>query len=287
MAPKKKTAMAIGSLGAEGPVPLRASSGPVMDRTRAAVREHQHHPGSQSLASDVVRTPDDRPHVARSKDGAGAPAGGAGPSRSVVVPPTGGAATSKMPMPATTARSSHGVRDEQRHHTSDPGRRRGKSPVHRSRDEGVQHARRSAGENGAQPLGRDGAPSNVVRSRSAPRSTQLSPPPTPAEALARAQLLLDFPPAAEKLDEWRATVRSLVGIANKDEPRPAGPVGRRSVEPPHASGERAEGDAATVHSPPPRQLPRVSGRRDDARDNISIASSDPRTHHDQRQVLWE
>ena len=66
--------------------------------------------------------------------------------------------------PCATAHSSHGVRDEQRHHAGDPGHRRGKSPVRRSRDEGVQHARRSAGENGAQPLGRDGAPSNVVRS---------------------------------------------------------------------------------------------------------------------------
>lgn len=31
------------------------------------------------------------------------------------MPPTGGAATSKTPTPATTSRSSHGVRDEQRH----------------------------------------------------------------------------------------------------------------------------------------------------------------------------
>jgi len=158
---------------------------------------------------------------------------------------------------------------------------------HRSRDEGAQHVRRSAGKNGTQPLGRGRAPSNVVRSQSAPRSTQLSPPPTPAEALARAQLLLDFPPAAEKLDEWRATIRSLVGVANQDEPRPAGPSGRHSVEPPHASGGRTGGAAATVHSPPPRQLPRVPVRRDDACDNISIASSDPRTHRDQRQVLQE
>ena len=106
---------------------------------------------------------------------------------------------------------------------------------------------------------------------------QLSPPPTPAEALAHAQLLLDFPPAAERLDEWRATVWSLVGIANKDELRPAGPVGRRSIEPPHASGGQAGGDVATVHSPPPHQPPRVSIRRDDARDDISIASFDPDT----------
>ena len=103
----------------------------------------------------------------------------------------------------------------------------------------------------------------------------------------RAQLLLDFPPAAEKLDEWRATIRSLVAVANKDDPRPAGPSGRRSVEPPHASGGRIRGVAATVHSPPPRQLSPVSIRCDDGCDNISIASSDLRTHRDQRQVLRE
>ena len=79
MAPKKKTAMAIDSLGAERPVPVRASSGPVTDRTRAAVREHQHRLGSQSLASGVVCAPDDRPHVARSKDGARPPQAARGP----------------------------------------------------------------------------------------------------------------------------------------------------------------------------------------------------------------
>ena len=203
------------------------------------------------------------------------------------MPPASGAATSKMPTPASTARSSHGVRDEQHHHAGDPGHRRGKSLVRRPQDEGVQHARRSAGKNGTQPLGRNGAPSNAVRSRSALRSTQLSPPPTPAEALARAQLLLDFPPAAEKLDEWRATIRSLVAVANKDDLQLAGPSGRRSIEPPHAGAGRTGGVAAMVHSPPPRQPPRASARRDDACDNISIASSDPRTLRDQRQVLRE
>ena len=181
MAPKKKAATAISSLEAEQPVPVRTSSGPVADRTRATVREHQHHLGSQSLASDVVRAPDDRLHVAGSKDGAGPPAGGAGPSRGVVVPPPGGATTSRTPTPATTTRSSHGVHVEQRHHVGDPGHRRGKSPVRRPHDEGVQHARRSIGENGTQPLGRNRAPSNVGRSRSVSRSTQLSPPPTPAK----------------------------------------------------------------------------------------------------------
>ena len=73
MAPKKKTITAIGSSGAERPVPVRTSSGPVADRTRAAAREHQHRSGSQSLASGVVRAPDDGPRIAKSKDGAGPP----------------------------------------------------------------------------------------------------------------------------------------------------------------------------------------------------------------------
>src|SRR4051812_29667873 len=110
---------------------------------------------------------------------------------------------------------------------------------------------------------------------------QLSPPPTPAKALARAQLLLDFPPAAEKLDEWRAISRSLVAVANKDDLRPAGPSGRCPTEPPHAGARGTGGAAATVHSPAPRQPPRASARHDDACDDISIASSDPWTLRDQ------
>ena len=73
MAPKKKMATTVDSLGAKRPVPVRTSSGLVTDRTRAVAREHQHRPGSRSLVSGVVRTPDDRLHIAGSKDGAGAP----------------------------------------------------------------------------------------------------------------------------------------------------------------------------------------------------------------------
>src|SRR3954469_1782600 len=114
---------------------------------------------------------------------------------------------------------------------------------------------------------------------------QVSLPPTPAEVLARAQLLLDFPPTTGKLDEWRATIRSLVAVANKDEPSPAEPPGRRSDGVPRISGRKAGGAATTVHSPPPRPVPRTPTRRDVAGDEISIASSDPRTHQDQLQVL--
>ena len=46
------------------------------------------------------------------------------------------------------------------------------------------------------------------------RSTSSSPMPSIAmEAMAWAQLLLRFPPAAEQMDEWRATIQSLLGFA--------------------------------------------------------------------------
>ena len=101
-------------------------------------------------------------------------------------PPEGDARASKTPTPAPTARSSQAARDERRSHAEDPGRRRGKSPERHSRDVEDLPTRRGAGENGMRPRGRDRAPSDMVRSRSASRSVQVSLPPTPAEALARA-----------------------------------------------------------------------------------------------------
>ena len=136
------------------------------------------------------------------------------------------------------------------------------------------------------PLGRDRAPSDMVRSQSASRSVQVPLPPTPAEALARAQLLLDFPPTTGKLDEWRATIRSLVAVANKDEPSTVGPPVDAPME---SHAPVAERPAA----PQPRCihlfLIQYRGHRLVAMSwaDISIASSDPRTHCDQRQVLRE
>lgn len=40
---------------------------------------------------------------------------------------------------------------------------------------------------------------------------------TPAEALARARLLLGFPPEANKMEAWRTTIRSLIGYAGPNE----------------------------------------------------------------------
>ncbi len=68
-------------------------------------------------------------------------------------------------------------------------------------------------------------------SRSSHRSPL--PPTTPAEALARAQLLLDYPPTADKTDEWRATIQSLIGFANGDTARSS----HRSPLPPTTPAE--------------------------------------------------
>ena len=186
MVSKKKTTVAVGQSEAGQPVPTRASSGPVAERTRGAAREHQHHPSNRSLGGGDVCAPGNRPHVGKSKGGAKSFAGGAGPSKVTAAPPEGDARASKTPTPALTARSSQAARDERRNHAEDPGHRRGKSPERFSRDLEDLPARRGAGEDGVRPRGRDGTPSDMVRSRSASRSVQVSLPPMPAEALARA-----------------------------------------------------------------------------------------------------
>src|SRR3954466_7645693 len=106
MAPKKKTTVAVGPSDPGHPVPTRASSGPVVERTRGAAREHQHRPSSRSLGGGDVRAPGNGPHAAKSKAGARPSAGGAGPSKVTAAPPEGGVRASKTPTPALTARSS-------------------------------------------------------------------------------------------------------------------------------------------------------------------------------------
>src|SRR3954462_5991967 len=110
MAPKKKMTGAVGLSEAGHPVPMRASSGPVAERTRGAVREHQHRPSSRSLGGGDVRAPGNGPHAAKSKDGARPSVGGAGPSKIAATPPEGDARASKTPAPALTACSSQAAR---------------------------------------------------------------------------------------------------------------------------------------------------------------------------------
>src|SRR3954462_4518622 len=114
MAPKKKTTVAVGPSEASHPVPTWASSGPVAERTRGAVREHQHRPSTRSLGGGDVRAPGNGPHAAKSKDGAGPSAGGGGPSKNASPPPEGDARAFRTPTPTPTARSSQAACDERR-----------------------------------------------------------------------------------------------------------------------------------------------------------------------------
>ena len=84
-------------------------------------------------------------------------------------------------------------------------------------------------------------------SRSSHRSPL--PPTTPAEALARAQLLLDYPPTADKTDEWRATIQSLIGFANDDTTRRPSTSLPRQDSRTRADGNKTGGGATSMHSP--------------------------------------
>ena len=205
--------------------------------------------------------------------------------------PTGGAAASKdVAAPSRTTASAHAprpsqvARDVRPHDVGGSRRSHGKTPVQETRD---QDPRQPAGGSRALVRDRDGAPSNPVRSLSTSRSSHLSPPPTRAEALARAQLLLDFPPAPEKLEEWRATIQSLLSLADDVEPQQGEPSRRPSSALVRGGdGRKAGGGTTTIRSAPTYQE-RSSTRRTGAREDDSTASSDPRVRRDQRHVLRE
>src|SRR3954470_17799141 len=119
---------------------------------------------------------------------------GAGGGTGVDAAAHGATASEHAPRPSQEARNRqrHGTHSTIR--SLDPDRAGG------SRDAQGQHARQHAGTSEARLPGRDTAPLNIVKSSTISSPTPLSPPlpATPAEALARAQLLLDYPPTADK-----------------------------------------------------------------------------------------
>src|SRR3954462_8421427 len=137
---------------------------------------------------------------------------GNGGGMGVAEPAHGATASEHAPRPSQEAR------DQQRLGTH--GTIRSLDTDRAGGSQGAQglHTHQRAGASVARLPGPGAAPSNIVRSSSTSRSTRRSPPlpTTPAEALARAQLLLDYPPTADKLDDWRATIHSLIGFANGD-----------------------------------------------------------------------
>ena len=170
-----------------------------------------------------------------------------------------GAARSKDKAAQTSAsvhapRPSQEAQDRQRHGTRSTIRLLSQDRAGGSRGAQDQHARQHTGTSETRSPGRDTAPSNIVRSPSISRSLHRSPlpPTTPAEALARAKLLLDYPPTADKIDDWRATIQSLIGFANRDNPRQ--PTASQPWQDcrARAGGEETSGGATTMHSPPRR-----------------------------------
>ena len=149
----------------------------------------------------------------RSKDKAALPIGGVAGSHN-------DRAHSKTSASVHAPRPSQEARDQQRHGTHDTMRLLDQDRAGGSRSAQDQHARQHAGTSEARSPGRGTAPSNIVRSPSISRSSHRSPPPpATTEALARAQLLLDYRPTEDKIDGWRATIQSLIGFANGDTPR--------------------------------------------------------------------
>ena len=177
-----------------------------------------------------------------------------------------GAAKSKGKAAQTSAsvhapRPSQEAQDQRRHGIRSTIRLLDQDRAGGSRGAQDQHACQHAGTSKTRSPGRDTAPSNIVRSPSISRSSHRSPlpPTTPTEALARAQLLLDYPPTADKIDEWRATIQSLIGFANGDTPRqPSTPLPQQDCRA-RADGDETGGGATTMHSPPRR--PRSPTRR--------------------------
>ena len=152
--------------------------------------------------------------AARSKDKAALPIGGVAGSHN-------DRAHSKTSASVHAPCPSQEVRDRQRHGAHSTMRLLDQDRAGGSRSAQDQHARQHAGTSEARLPGRDTAPSNIVRSPSISHSSHRLPPPptTPAESLARAQLLLDYPPTADKIDDWRVTIQSLIGFANGDTQR--------------------------------------------------------------------
>ena len=126
---------------------------------------------------------------------------------------------------------------------------------------------------GSQQRRRDAVVAGTVRSRAMMRSTSSSRmPSTATEAMARAQLLLRFPPVDDQMDEWRSTIQSLIGFAEAGGSQRAGPPRPPQATKAARAAGRTEGATLTVQSPP-RQS--VREPRNQEPDDVSMASSDP------------
>ena len=112
-------------------------------------------------------------------------------------------------------------------------------------------------------------------------------PATTAEVMARAQLLLNFLPAADKMDKWRDTIQSLINFVEASKSQQAELLQRPRMATAAQADGRVEGAAPMVQSPPRQQAQRQPQQASHAndRDEASIVSSGPHDRQDQRRVL--
>lgn len=94
------------------------------------------------------------------------------------------------------------------------------------------------------------AAAGTIRSKATMRPmSSTSTPSTASEAMARAQLLLRFPPMAEQMDECHATIQSLLGFAEAEGSRQAGPPRSPQAMATAGTAGRTEGAVPMVQSP--------------------------------------
>ena len=115
-------------------------------------------------------------------------------------------------------------------------------------------------------------------------SSRSNMPTTVTEVMARAQMLLDFPSMADKMDERRTSIRSLIKFGDVDRSQLAEPSRRPPTIPAVQTDGHVAGGVPTVQSP--SRLPQWTQRTTEP-DDVSMASSDPQTQQDQRQVLLD
>src|SRR4051812_35766395 len=88
------------------------------------------------------------------------------------------------------------------------------------------------------------------------------------------------------MDEWRATIQSLIGFTEAGGSQWAGPPWHPQAATTARAAGRAKGATPMVQSPPRQPAQRLQPEsHDQESDEVSMASSNPRARKDQQQVL--
>lgn len=147
----------------------------------------------------------------------------------------------------TTPRQSQEDHNPSRRNLEEPSRRHEHGSEHHSRNS--EHPScRPAIDHQAPPPARDIVPPGPTKSQEPTHALVPIMPRKPAEAVAQAQVLLNFPPPAHQMEQWRATIQSLLSFANNNRSERGESLHRRQTDPTWEAGEWTGEHTATVHS---------------------------------------